>query len=102
MGSRLIHHKNEIKNVSPVVLQKNRSAEEQVINLIGWTLGIPASEVFPYLHLKDDLHLDSLDLQLLIVKLEHHFHAFLTPDEVESIETVRDVIRQIRLHTDLR
>ena len=77
-----------------MVLHKKRSAEEQVIDSIGWTLGIPVSKLFPYLHLKDDLHLDSLDLQLLIVKLEHHFHVFFTPDEVESIETVRDVIRQ--------
>lgn len=84
-----------------MVLQRKSSTEEQVIDLIGWTLGMPSSNIFPYLHLRDDLYLDAIDIQLLIIKLESHFRVILTPEEVDSIETVWDAISSVKQHGTL-
>lgn len=64
--------------------------EARLIQAISFTLKVPASQIHPYTHLRDDLHLDAVDMLLLIAKLESRFHVYLTPEEVESIETVRD------------
>lgn len=72
-----------IRRVSP-------ASEDRLIQAISFTLKVPASHIHPYTHLRDDLHLDAVDILLLIAKLENRFHVYLTPEEVESIETVRD------------
>ena len=61
--------------------------------MISHALNVPASFLNPFTHLRDDLYLDSLDFQLLIAKLETSFQVYLSPEEVESIETVRDAGR---------
>lgn len=66
------------------------ATQERVIDLISWRLNIPSSQIHPYTHLKDDLYLDAIDILLLIIELESRFNVFLTPEEVEAIETVQD------------
>ncbi len=76
------------------------STEERIIEVIGWTLNVPSSQIFPYTHLKDDLFLDPIDLMLLIIKLETQFNVYLTPEEVAKIETVRDATHFIRKYAE--
>jgi acyl carrier protein len=74
-----------------VAVKKGHPAtQERVIDLISWRLNIPSSQIHPYTHLKDDLYLDAIDILLLIIELESRFNVFLTPEEVEAIETVQD------------
>lgn len=63
---------------------------ERIIQLISWRLNVPASQIFPYTHLKDDLHLDAFDRMVLIAELENRFGVYLSVEEAESIETVKD------------
>lgn len=73
-----------------IISRQSASVEQRLIQAISFTLNVPASHIHPYTHLRDDLHLDAVDMLLLIAKLESRFHVYLTPEEVESIETVRD------------
>lgn len=66
------------------------NTQDRVIDLISWRLNVPSSHIHPFTHLKDDLHLDSIDLLLLIAELESRFNIYLTPEEAEAIETVQD------------
>ena len=80
------------KNIKPVIVTKsNPTTQDQVIELISWTLNIPAAYIHPYSSLGDDLHLDGIDILLLIAKLESRFNIYLSPEEVESIETIQDM-----------
>lgn len=62
-----------------------------MIEVISWMLNTPTSHIHPYSSLQDDLHLDGIDIMLLIAKLESSFNIYLTPEEAESIETIRDM-----------
>jgi len=73
-----------------IIRKMGSSFENRVIQAISFTLNVPASHIHPYTHLRDDLHLDAVDMLLLIAKLESRFRVYLTPEEVDSIETVRD------------
>ena len=64
--------------------------QEKVIGLISHKLRVPSSKIFPYTRLKDDLLLDPIDLMLLIADIESSFNVFLSPEEVNMIETVGD------------
>jgi len=64
--------------------------QDRVIGHISWSLNVPASQIYPYTHFKDDLQMDALDLLLLIADLESRLNVYLTPEEVEIIETVQD------------
>lgn len=64
--------------------------QERIINLISWRLNVPSANIHPHTRLQDDLNLDAVDLLLLIAELESRFNAYLSPEEVEAIETVRD------------
>jgi acyl carrier protein len=66
------------------------STERKVIDLISWSLNVPTHNIHPYTRFRDDLHLDAIDLLLLIVDLESRFNVYLSPEEVEAIETVQD------------
>ena len=51
---------------------------------------MPATNIHPYSRLREDLHLDAIDLILLIAELESRFNIYLSKEEVEAIETVQD------------
>lgn len=66
-------------------------SQHKIIDLISWIVHVPSSHIHPYTQLKDDLDLDTIDLLLLIAELESQFNVYLTPEEVESIETIQDI-----------
>ncbi len=72
--------------------------QDQVIGHISWTLNVPASQIYPYTHFRDDLQMDALDILLLIAELENRLNLYLTPEEVEIIETVQDASHLFAKH----
>ncbi len=66
------------------------TTENRVIDLISGVCRVPLSRIHSYTNLRDDLHLDSIDMLLLIAALESDFKVYLTTEEAEAIETVHD------------
>ena len=52
--------------------------------------------VHPDMRLAEDLALDSLKLLTLAVEIENHFRICLDPDEDQELETVGDLVLEIR------
>lgn len=77
------------------------STQEKVIDVICWIANVPHSRVCPTTNLKEDLNLDSIDLMLLIVKLEECFNVNMSSEEVEQIETVKDASFSIQKHLSI-
>lgn len=69
------------------------TAENQILNTISWTLNVSPQRLLPYTHFTDDLHLDDIDLLLLIATLENHMGVYLTREQAASIQTIGDVTR---------
>jgi len=67
------------------------NSQEKIIDIISWIINVPSSQILPYTSLKEDLELDTIDLLLLIAELESQFNIYLTPEEVEAIETIQDI-----------
>lgn len=70
--------------------------QDRVIDIISWRLNVPVANIHPYSRLQDDLHLDAIDLMLLIAELESRFNVYLSTEEYESIETVQDASRYLQ------
>lgn len=70
-----------------------RPQTHQIVNTISWTLNVAPQRLLPYTHFVDDLHLDDIDMMLLIAALENHHKVYLTPEQVGNIETVADATR---------
>ena len=66
------------------------TTQEKVISMVSWVANVPSTSVCPTTNIKDDLNLDSIDVMMLIVKLEKWFDVILSTEEVERIETVKD------------
>lgn len=66
------------------------TTQEKVISMVSWVADVPATRVCPTTNIKEDLNLDSIDVMMLIVKLEKWFDVILSSEEVEAIETVKD------------
>ncbi len=66
------------------------TTQDRVIHLISGMCKVPSSRIHPFTSLRDDLHLDSVDMLLLIAALESDFKVYLTSEEADAIETVRD------------
>ena len=66
------------------------TTQEKVISMVSWVANVPSAQVCPTTNIKDDLSLDSIDVMMLIVKLEKWFDVILSYEEVERIETVKD------------
>lgn len=62
-----------------------------LIHLISDLSNVPGKNICPTTSLKNDLNLDSMDTMLLIVKLEHWFNVVFSEEEVERVETVKDL-----------
>lgn len=72
--------------------------QDRVIDMISWALKLPPKRIYPYTHLQDDLHLDAVDLLLLIIQLENRFNVYFSSEEVAAIETVQDASFFIQKH----
>ncbi|MEL6968763.1 MAG: phosphopantetheine-binding protein [Bacteroidota bacterium] len=67
--------------------------ENQILNTISWTLNVSPQRLLPYMHFTDDLHLDDIDLLLLIATIENQMGVYLTREQAASIQTIGDVTR---------
>jgi acyl carrier protein len=66
---------------------------DPIVNAISYALKVPATRLYSYTRLRDDLYLDTLDVTLLIANLENRLGRFLTEEEFSRIETVGDCQR---------
>ncbi len=69
---------------------KTATTQERVITLVSGMLKVPPYKINPYTSLRDDLHLDAVDLLLLIAALENNFKVYLTAEEADAIDTIED------------
>ncbi|MEM6395846.1 MAG: hypothetical protein AAF741_05830 [Bacteroidota bacterium] len=67
--------------------------EDELLNNLGFQLGIPPHKLSPYTRLLEDLLLDQQDQQLLIASLERQFNLFLTEEQTEHVDCVGDLQR---------
>jgi acyl carrier protein len=67
--------------------------DEQLINLIAWELNLSPAQLNINTDFVDDLHLDPVDRDLLIAKLENRLGVYLSQEEASGIATVRDARR---------
>ena len=64
--------------------------DEGLLQTISHSLNVPVTRLHNFTSLRDDLHLDPVDITLLIAALESRFSCYLSREEVASIETVGD------------
>jgi acyl carrier protein len=69
--------------------------QKRIIKLVSWVANVPATQILPSTHIREDLDIDSIDYMLLIVKMESLFNVVLTNEQVERIETVKDASEHI-------
>ncbi len=74
------------------------TTHDQVIHLISDICRVPSTRIHALTSLRDDLHLDTVDLTLLIASLENNFKVYLTVEEANAIETVQDVSHFMQRH----
>ena len=67
-------------------------SEDHLIEFIAWSLNIPVSRINPHTDLVDDLYLDQ------IAALENRFGIYLSSEEVDRIDTVRDASQSLQRH----
>ncbi|NJB84686.1 acyl carrier protein [Lewinella marina] len=54
-------------------------------------LRLPGHRLHPFTRLREDLFLDTLDIELLVAGLESRLEYYLTEEEASQIETVGDL-----------
>ncbi len=69
---------------------------EKVKEIIAEQLSVDASEIDENTSFKDDLGADSLDLFELVMAFEEEYDIELPPDDLESINTVGDIIEMMK------
>lgn len=69
--------------------------KENICKFISNTLGIDINKIEMDTHLINDLDLDSFTLVNLIGDLEDEFDVFFTESEINSIQTVGDIVNYI-------
>lgn len=65
--------------------------EKQIVNTISWVLNVSPRRLKRYTHFVDDLHLDEIDMVLLIAAIESNLGLYLSREEVAKVETVQDL-----------
>ena len=68
---------------------------EKMKEIIAEQLGVDEDETLPETSFKEDLGADSLDLFELTMALEEEYDVEIPAEELESIETVNDVIEYL-------
>ncbi len=69
--------------------------KEKVLEVIADQFGLDVDELNEDLSFKEDLEADSIQLMELIMTLEDEFDTEIDEEDIESIETVGDVIDYI-------
>ena len=71
---------------------------EQIKEMIVEELGVEESQVTESVSFKDDLGADSLDLLELVMRIEDEFGVKIPTEDLETIQTVGDVLKYIESH----
>lgn len=66
--------------------------QEKVIKLISEATKVDASKITPETNFVDDLHLDSLDIVELMMKMEDEFGVTIPEEDSEGLKRVKDVV----------
>ncbi|MCP8634776.1 acyl carrier protein [Pseudomonas mosselii] len=69
--------------------------EERLKKVIVEKLGAEASKVIPQANFKTDLLADDLDMTQVFIATEEEFEITFDEDQIEKIETMRDLITLI-------
>lgn len=69
---------------------------EKMLPIIAEQLSVEESEIKPESNFKDDLGADSLDLFELVMALEEEFGVEIPSEDLESIQTVNDVMEYLK------
>lgn len=70
----------------------NTEIQSQVIKLVSETTKIDPQNINPTSNFIDDLHLDSLDMVELVMKMEDEFGLEIPEKEAANLKTINDVI----------
>lgn len=70
----------------------NTEIQSQVIKLVSETTKIDPQTITPTSSFIDDLHLDSLDMVELVMKMEDEFGLEIPEKEAANLKTINDVI----------
>jgi acyl carrier protein len=71
-------------------------AYSEVFAYLTDVFAIPADDIHPDANLKDDLDLDSIDAVDLMVKLQETTGIKVTPQQFESVRTVKDLVALVQ------
>lgn len=66
--------------------------KSQLIKLVSDTVRIDAEKISEHSHFIDDLHLDSLDIVELVMKMEEHFGIEIAEKEAEGLRSIGHVL----------
>jgi acyl carrier protein len=69
---------------------------EKLVEVISEGLGVDAEEITVETNFKDDLGADSLDLFQMVMALEDEYGIEISTEDLNSIETVGDVLNYLK------
>jgi acyl carrier protein len=85
--------KSQLMTMRSQAVSRRNPIEDQIVETISWTLQVAPQRLLPYTHFVDDLHLDDIDMMLLIAALESQLDKYLTAEQVQGIATIGDVTK---------
>ncbi len=65
--------------------------QERIMTIVSWSNRIPISKICLTTSFKEDIQLDEIDFISLILLIEKWFSITLTRDEIDNIETIKDL-----------
>jgi acyl carrier protein len=71
---------------------------EKVIKIVSEEVGIPEKNISRESAFETDLPIDSLGMVEMTMKIEEAFNLSISDEDVESVETVGDLIDYIKAH----
>jgi acyl carrier protein len=73
--------------------------QERLYVLVANQLGLEREELVPQARILDDLGADSLDVVELVMALEDSFDIVVPDEDVEQLQTLKDVQQYLELRT---
>lgn len=73
---------------------------EQIKKIVAENLNVEEENITPESSFKEDLKADSLDLFEMVMALEEEFDLEIPSEDLERLETVKDVMTYIESHKE--
>ncbi|MBC5659079.1 acyl carrier protein [Anaerosacchariphilus sp. NSJ-68] len=73
---------------------------EQIKKIVAENLNVEEENITPESSFKEDLKADSLDLFEMVMALEEEFDLEIPSEDLEQLETVKDVMTYIESHKE--